>query len=210
MYVQIVLCIAVRFGVMFVHNVSKYVSKSFPPLNTKPHAMSIGDITCLGMNMVIETAFTVWLFNYNLVFISPFFPFNVLLLLVCDDLLYAPYHHLLHHRMFYKWIHFRHHKISHPSESHMHASMEHPFEMIGALLLHATMIRAFSPLLDRVSLLTHVFIKGLGACLNHSGRDVQWLGYKTKYHHLHHMHRKCNFSQYIFLYDMVVGTFCET
>lgn len=196
-----------RCGILTLHQISEMISNKFMSLKTHDYKFDVGDSICLCFNMITETCFTVWLFKYEIVVLSKFFPFNLLCLLICDDLLYAPYHHTLHHKYIYHWIHFRHHKISHPSKSYIHASMEHPLEMIGALLLHASLITILHPILDKASILFHVFLKALGACLNHSGRDVQCAIYKTKCHHMHHMYGMCNFSQYFFMYDRFIGTY---
>ena len=203
----IVIVLGIRLAIIVLHMFSEMISNKFTPLKTQDYKLDLGDLTCLCLNMITETCFTVWLYNYNIIVLSTFFPLNVLCLLVCDDLLYAPYHHALHHKNVYHWIHFRHHKISHPSKSYIHASMEHPLEMMGALLMHAFLITILHPVLDKVSILVHISIKALGACLNHSGRDVQCTLYKTRCHHLHHMYGMCNFSQYVFIYDLLIGTY---
>tara|TARA_B110000008_G_scaffold263084_1_gene286130 strand:+ start:1192 stop:1851 length:660 start_codon:yes stop_codon:yes gene_type:complete len=197
----------IRSGVVFLHHLSEMIAKWYNPLPKKTYDLTYGDIVCLGFNMVTETVFTKWIWDYEITTISQYFPFNVLLLLVVDDLLYAPFHQFLHASYVYSWIHFRHHKVSHPSKAYLHASMEHPFEMFGALLLHALAIHLLYMYLDKCCILLHISIKGLGACLNHCGKDVMFIGYKTRHHHIHHMYQKYNFAQYIFLYDRMIGSY---
>tara|TARA_A100001011_G_C14318317_1_gene849074 strand:+ start:768 stop:1397 length:630 start_codon:yes stop_codon:yes gene_type:complete len=198
--------LTVRIAVFLTHNLSDIISYKYEPLRIQEYKLTISDKICLSVNMILETIFTYWIFYYNLRIISFFFPINVFLLFLFDDLLYAPYHHFLHHKYIYKYVHFRHHLISHPSKSYIHASMENPLEMLGALLIHEFVIYVLSPILDKFSIFVHLFFKALGACLNHSGRNVECFIYSTKYHHLHHMKRKCNYSQYFFLYDRILNT----
>lgn len=200
--------IVIRLGVFVVHSLSKQISLNFDYLKTKEYTFKNTDMLCLCVNMMTETFFTYWIYNFTreMKLICTFSFMNVILLFIFDDLLYAPYHHILHTKPFFQWIHFRHHRITHPHKSYLHASMEHPLEMLGALLLHASVIRAFYPVLDRFSVICHVFLKALGACLNHSGRDVTCLVYETKLHHMHHMQRTCNYAQYVFIYDRLVGS----
>jgi len=127
-----------------------------------------------------------------------------MLIFILDDLLYA---HFLHSKYIYKWIHHRHHKISHPYKSYVNASMEHPLEMIGALFLHAFSILLLKSIVDKTCILVHILVKALGACLNHSGKNVQLYFYKTRHHHTHHLYRKYNFSQYFFIYDKVISSY---
>ena len=198
-----------RIGIIGLHNLSRLLSNSFDDLKIKKYKLTTGDILCLIFNSFIETCFMLWLVNYTIVTVSIFFPFNFILLFILDDILYAPYHHILHIKPFFSYIHFRHHKITNPSKHYIHASMEHPIEMIGALLLHSFMIYTMHSVLDKISVLMHILIKAIGACLNHSGKDVQFLLYKSSHHHLHHMYRKCNYSQYIFIYDKLIGTYTK-
>lgn len=126
-----------------------------------------------------------------------------MLIFILDDLLYALFHHFLHSKYIYKCIHHRHHKISHPYKSYVHASMEHPLEMFGALFLHAFSILLLKYIVDKTCILVYILVKALGACLNHSGINVELYFYKTRHHHTHHLYRKYNFSKYVFIYDKV-------
>lgn len=199
--------VAGRVGVSMLHVLSHMISKRFSPLATKSYTLTYEDTACLALNTITETMFLYWIYNLDLQAVSLFSPIGVIFMFIADDLLYAPYHHALHHKMLYQWIHHRHHKISHPSNSYVHASMEHPLEMIGALLLHAFLIKSFASFLDKTAVFLHVSLKAIGACLNHCGRDVHISLYSSKCHHLHHMYRKCNYAQYFFLYDVCIGTF---
>ena len=204
----VIITILIRIGVFAIHIASDKISHKFDPLKKKEYIFKSTDTVCLSINMIVETLFTYWIYQFTcgMRLISKLSCLNVALLFIFDDLLYAPYHHILHTRRFFKWIHFRHHRITHPHKSYIHASMEHPFEMLGALLLHASVIYIFYPILDRFSVICHLFLKALGACLNHSGKDVNCLVYETKLHHIHHMQRTCNYAQYVFIYDRLIGT----
>lgn len=199
----------VQFALYGIDFISIKVSNSFHKLQTKEYTLSQTDHACMLINRAIEFIFSIWLCRFmyhNLPFVSPFPLISIPLLFVVDDLLYAPYHRLLHHKYLYKWIHHRHHRIAYPSEYHTHAILEHPLEMIGALVLHSIMIMTLAPILDFVSVSVHIGLKAFGASLNHSGRDVKFLMYRAKYHHMHHTYLKCNYSQYLMLYDYAFDT----
>ncbi len=192
-----------RLGIFFIHIFSEKIAQRFPPLKIKYYTLTFSDKICIVINTLIEIVFTLWLINYKCQFISCYFPFNLVLIFVLDDCLYAPFHHFLHSKYIYKWIHHRHHKISHPYKSYIHASMEHPLEMIGALILHACSILMLGTVMDKTCISIHLLGKALGACLNHSGRNVEFYFYNSRHHHIHHVYRKYNFSQYVFIYDKV-------
>lgn len=184
----------------------------FEKLHTVDYDLSLSDRVCLMSNSIVETLFVSHIVHLarELPVTTPMTLPSILLLFLMDDAIYAPFHYLLHTRHLYKYIHARHHRIRRPSLSYIHATLEHPVEMIGALLLHLAMMMVLWPLLCRVSVFAHLVTKAVLACLNHCGRDVQILWYRTQYHDIHHHRYKVNFSQYSFAWDRVMGTFCGT
>ena len=206
--------IASRFGIAILDRFSRWITtRYFPPLDTKTsYHLSQTDRVCLVINSLLETAFLMWLLEVAHVlpwrhseWASPLG--GTLALFFADDLLYTPYHMLLHHRWCYRFLHARHHKISEPTQGYTHAAMEHPLEMLGALLLHATVVRALQPILDRSALLMHVSLKALIACLNHRDADVDLRVYGSRHHRLHHRQRTVNFAQHVFFVDRLCGTY---
>lgn len=200
-----------RLAILSIHTLSDWIASHYPPLTYKAYALCIQDKIFLCLNSITETVFSVWVIQwayFNLVGMRTIWPLMTMTLFVCDDLLYAPYHQLLHHPKLYKAIHVHHHKIVKPSKGYFHASMEHPIEMVGALLIHAALLHTLRPLLDMTSVFVHLTLKALCACMNHSGRDVRISGlYHTKLHHIHHEKRIKNYAQTCFVWDRLVGTF---
>lgn len=182
-----------------------------PPLHAVAYDVRWSDRACLACNAVVETAFVARVLHDSRAL--PWIgwttaPGALLLLFVVDDLLYAPYHWLLHSKALYRHIHARHHRIRRPSRPYLHATLEHPAEMMGALLLHWGMLLALRPVLCCASVWAHVVLKAALACLNHCGRDVRLLGYRTAHHDLHHDKRTVNYSQTTFAWDRMMGTYC--
>ena len=197
-----------RVGVVITDAIAYRIARRFPKFETRAsHVLSDGDCLCLLCNSVTETLFTIFVVTLDLPALTRWFPLNCIALFVADDLLYAPFHYTLHHPMVYKFVHARHHRVRHPSEGYSHASMEHPLEMLGALLLHGMSIWMLWPLLDLAGVCLHLWLKALGACLNHYDHDVVTPVYRAIHHRRHHSKLKVNFAQSVFLFDRCIGTF---
>jgi sterol desaturase/sphingolipid hydroxylase (fatty acid hydroxylase superfamily) len=163
---------------------------------------------CIITNSFIETFFITTVRQYIRDFqaISITSPLALLTLFVIDDLLYAPYHRLLHVPFFYRHIHKTHHLQNNPDNGYFDAVSEHPLEMIGALMLHVCAISLARMLqivpIDKTAVALHIFLKACGAILNHTDREH----YFSKKHRIHHKHKKVNYSQHIFLWDYMWNT----
>jgi len=119
-----------------------------------------------------------------------------LLLLYGDDMLYEPFHRLLHKNKFlYKHIHLHHHQAKRPRRGYVDAINEHPLEMGGALILNAFVILICRPVLNRASLALSLFLKATFAIINHLDRDFCIGFYDAKRHRLHHFFSKIYFGQ---------------
>ena len=135
------------------------------------------------------------------------------LLLVVDDMLYAPLHRFMHHHRVYRWVHKHHHRNTFPARGYIDAANEHPVEQIVALTLHwiAVHIVARSSGLHVAAVGAHFGFKALGACFNHTGYDLQlrFLGidYSVRAHETHHRKPNTNFAQYVMFWDRLMGTY---
>lgn len=207
----IAIFVTFRLAILLTHKLSDFIASHYPSLSYKSYNLSFQDKIFLCLNSIIETAFSVFVIKwsyFNLIPVRKNSPFMIILLFVCDDLLYAPYHQFLHRTKLYRAIHMHHHKIIKPTKGYFDASMEHPFEMLGALLLHALVLYTLQPFLDMLSVFLHLLLKALCACMNHSGKDIRILGlYNAKLHHIHHEKRTTNYAQTSFIWDRMLGTF---
>jgi sterol desaturase/sphingolipid hydroxylase (fatty acid hydroxylase superfamily) len=145
---------AVRFALLgFVDGLAWLVASKCKPLPSrtgpKPvfqHSMNVADWTYLGLNSFIEFVFAQQI--GRLIWHSPIIarapsavgllngPVALWLLLVVDDMLYAPLHRIMHLQPFYRWVHKHHHRNTYPSRGYVDAANEHPLEQIWALSLH--------------------------------------------------------------------------
>lgn len=113
------------------------------------------------------------------------------------------FHIALHHRTLYKYIHAHHHKVVEPVRGYLDAGNEHPFEQIGALLLHFSILCFIKKMwmLDITAVVSHLILKAAFSCFNHSGRDISLnfvgIRYSAKAHTLHHRLRKVHYHQIV-------------
>ena len=142
-------------------------------------------------------------------------PLAFWLLLVFDDMLYAPLHRFMHLPQVYRFVHKHHHRNTFPARGYIDAANEHPVEQIAALTLHwiAVHMVAYTAGLHVLAVGLHFGFKALGACFNHTGYDVQlrFLGidYSVRAHETHHRKPNTNFAQYVMLWDRLMGTYRE-
>ena len=193
------------------------------PKPTFQHSISFLDVAYLVINSMIEYVFALQI--GHLLWNAPFiarapgsislrnFPLAFWLLLVVDDMLYAPLHRLMHHPAVYRWVHKHHHRNTFPARGYIDAANEHPVEQLAALTLHwiAAHIVAFTSGLHVAAVGAHFGIKALGACFNHTGYDLQisFLGidYSVRAHETHHRKPQTNFAQYVMFWDRLMGTY---
>lgn len=137
----------------------------------------------------------------------------VWMILVCDDMLYAPIHRLMHLPAVYKYVHKHHHRNTFPSRGYVDGANEHPFEQMIAMSLHWTAlhITARTTGLHAAAILAHLVIKALGAIFNHTGSDLQFrvlgIDYASGAHEMHHRKPNKNFAQYVMFWDRLMGTY---
>jgi len=222
---------AVRIALLgFVDGLVWVIGPKLPPLPSrtgpKPvfqHKINTTDMAYLVVNSAIEFVFSQQI--AHLLWHSPLIvrapgcfgllngPLAVWLLLVCDDMLYAPLHRFMHHHRVYKWVHKHHHRNTFPARGYIDAANEHPVEQISALTLHwiAVYIVACTIGLHVAAVGAHFGFKALGACFNHTGYDlrVAFLGidYSVRAHEMHHRKPHTNFAQYVMFWDRLMGTY---
>lgn len=224
---------AVRVALLgFVDGVVWFLAPRLPPLPSrvgpKPvyqHQINAMDVTYLLINSTIEYVFAQQI--GHLLWHAPFIvrapellgllngPLAFWLLLVVDDMLYAPLHRFMHLQSIYKYVHKHHHRNTYPARGYIDAANEHPVEQISALTLHwmAVHIVAFTAGLHVAAVGAHFGFKALGACFNHTGYDVHvtFLGidYSVRSHETHHRKPTTNYAQYVMFWDRIMGTYRE-
>lgn len=214
----------------FVDGLVWLLAPRLPPLPSrtgpKPvfqHTINPMDVTYLVVNSMIEFVFAQQI--SHLLWYAPFIVrspsaigiFNSLLafwlLLVVDDMLYAPLHRFMHLPQVYRFVHKHHHRNTYPARGYIDAANEHPVEQISALTLHwiAVHIVAHTAGLHVAAVGAHFGFKALGACFNHTGYDVRisFLGidYSVRSHETHHRKPTTNYAQYVMFWDRLMGTY---
>lgn len=187
------------------------------------HKINLTDVAYLILNSVIEFIFAQQV--GHLLMESPLIIRDVRslgilnsvvavwMLLVADDMLYAPLHRFMHHQSVYKWVHKHHHRNTFPARGYIDAANEHPVEQVVAMTLHwmAIHIVAVTTGVHVVAVAAHFGLKALGACFNHTGFDVQFrvlgLEYSVRAHEMHHRKPNTNFAQYVMFWDQLMGTY---
>jgi len=187
------------------------------------HTINLIDVTYLVINSLVEYIFALQI--GHLLWYAPFIgrdptgigllntPVAFWLLLIVDDMLYAPLHRFMHLSSVYRFVHKHHHRNTFPARGYIDAANEHPVEQISALSLHwaAVHIVAHTAGLHVAAVGAHFGFKALGACFNHTGYDVQihFLGidYSVRAHEMHHRKPQTNFAQYVMFWDRLMGTF---
>jgi len=186
------------------------------------HAVGARDVTYLFINSFIE-----FVFASNIAFFAWHSPLvgrapeclgllnsfgGVWMLLVCDDMLYAPMHRLMHWPPVYKYVHKHHHRNIFPTRGYVDGANEHPVEQICSMLLHWSAMRivAATTGLHAAAVVGHLALKAMGAVFNHTGADLQlrFLGidYSVRAHEMHHRKPNANFAQYVMFWDRLMGT----
>lgn len=208
-----------------------FACQRFDPLpsrtGTKPlykNVLDRKDYAFLLMNSFVEMIFSSHL-CYNAWYSSyiqrswPSFgilngPIALLLLILFNDMLYAPAHRLLHHPAVYPYIHKHHHRSIYPSRGNIDARNEHPIEQMIAMALWMTAIYmvAFSTGMHAATIIGHLAVMTMGASLNHAGFDleIRFLGvdwYSTGAHEMHHRRPDKNFAQFTMFWDKLMGTY---
>ena len=222
---------AIRFALLgFVDGAVWLLAPRLSPLPSrtgpKPvfqHRINMLDITYLVVNSMVEYVFAQQighlLWHAAMIVRAPASlgllncPLAFWLLLVVDDMLYAPLHRFMHHHRVYRWVHKHHHRNTFPARGYIDAANEHPVEQIAALSLHwaAMHIVARTSGLHVAAVGAHFGVKALGACFNHTGYDVRFsvlgIEYSVRAHETHHRKPNTNFAQYVMFWDRLMGTY---
>jgi len=185
--------------------------------------LGLKDLLFLSTNSVIEFIFAsqVLFFLYHSDRVDwPLTKFGVCngpvalwLLVVTNDLFYAPLHRLLHTPLLYRWIHKHHHYSIFPQRGNLDARNEHPLEQILALSFWYLAIRltALCTGLHAATMLAQSTLMAVLACFNHTDFDVRFsilgLDFAVRAHEMHHRRPDKNFGQVIMLIDRVMGTY---
>jgi len=189
------------------------------------HKINATDVAYLIVNSTVEYVFALQI--SHLLWFAPLVvraptslsllngPLAFWMLLVVDDMLYAPLHRAMHLQAVYRWVHKHHHRNTFPARGYIDAANEHPVEQIAALCLHwvAVHVVAHTAGLHVAAVLAHFGVKALGACFNHTGYDVQLrfcgIEYSVRAHETHHRKPNTNFAQYVMFWDKLMGTYKE-
>lgn len=207
------LYIGSRLGILIMDTAIRRLVVTAPEscassLRGEAYSMTAGDWACVIINSSVETCFVRFLlmFSVGLPWVTFWSPASLLALFVLDDVLYAPYHRMLHTPALFRRIHSRHHRVHHPRRGYVHAVMEHPLEMIGALVLHALVLSACRTWLDQASVWIHTILKAAVAICNHTCKSVKVMGYSSSEHSTHHRLGIVNYAQHVFLWDKIWKT----
>lgn len=221
---------AMRIAVMVgVEGTASLLCRLLPklPSRTGPaqpyqHPVDWTDVIYLFINSFIEFCFAAHLsfFSWNSPMIARSLESvgllntvgGVWMLLVCDDMLYAPVHRLMHWPPLYKYVHKHHHRNTYPSRGYVDGANEHPLEQVVAMSLHGSAARivAATTGLHVAAITAHLGLKAMGAVFNHTGTDLQirFLGidYSSGAHEMHHRKPNKNYAQYVLFWDRLMGT----
>lgn len=191
------------------------------PVYQRPLGML--DALYLAMNAVVETVFVTHLLHY--LWYSPKVdrplaslgllngPVSLFLLIIFNDMLYAPMHRLLHTPLLYRWIHKHHHQSLYPSRGNLDARNEHPLEQIFAMALwYVSMTWATRCVgMHAGTVLVHLAVMIFGSCFNHTGHDLSLnffgIKFEVRAHEMHHRHPTKNFGQLVMCFDHLMGTY---
>jgi len=193
------------------------------PKKVVQRALDRWDYFYLGCNSIVETVFIGHLLHY--VWTSSLVdrplgslgllngPVALWLLIIFNDMLYAPFHRALHHPTLYRWIHKHHHRITYPQRGNVDARNEHPLEQIMAMALWYTATRMVTAItgLHAAVIVAHISVMVVLACFNHTGCDLKFnvlgLDFAVRAHEMHHRRPDTNFGQLVMWFDKLMGTY---
>ena len=140
---------------------------------------------------------------------------TVLLALGCYDLIYVPFHRMLHLPWMYPYIHKHHHRQAVPFRGTFDGINTHPLEFAFGEFLHIWALQVAGFGLSFVGLklpfwgcLSFLVCGGLMASLNHTrfGIRIPFV-YDVRTHDVHHRKPRSNYCQFVPWFDMLYGTF---
>ena len=143
---------------------------------------------------------------------------TVLLTLGCYDLIYVPFHRLLHVPALYPYIHKHHHRQAVPFRGTFDGINTHPLEFAFGEFLHVWALQVagnFSTTvlgakLPYFGVLAFLITGGLMASLNHTrfGISIPFV-YDVRTHDVHHRKPRSNYCQFVPWFDMLYGSYEE-
>lgn len=143
-------------------------------------------------------------------------PIHLPLLFVIYDFFYTLFHWALHWPPIYPLIHKHHHRQMTPFRGSTDAINVHPIEYVIGEYDHLwtmfLLTKIFGPGVHCLTFIAFIAIGGALASLNHTRIDVQLpYVFNVRAHDFHHRQPRCNYGQYLMLWDCVFGTFmpCE-
>lgn len=206
-------------------NTQKMPSRTHPTKKPYQHPIDNRDRAYLALNSIIEYLFALNLTHlvvHSSLVATSIADLNALnsvgalwLLLVFDDMLYAPAHRIMHVPALYKYVHKHHHRNTFPTRGYVDGANEHPVEQLVALSLHwcAILLTAHTSGVHAAAIGAHLVLKAAGACFNHTGYDVRLrllgIDYSVRAHEMHHRKPQSNYAQYVMFWDRLMGTYVE-
>ena len=149
----------------------------------------------------------------NCTILNTLLPLPILFILY--DMMYQPFHRLLHWPPLYPYIHKHHHKQMVPTRGNDDAINVHPIEFISGEYLHIISIMLYCKYFGAIfigAIVAFMLIGGTIATLNHTRFNILIPGLiGVAYHDIHHSVApfEINFSQYSMIWDRIYGTFRE-
>lgn len=139
-------------------------------------------------------------------------PIHIPFLFIIYDFFYTLFHWALHWPPIYPWIHKHHHRQMTPYRGNPDAINVHPIEYIIGEYDHLfsmwILTKIFGPGVHALSFIVFIAVGGALASLNHTRIDVQLpYVFNVRAHDFHHRQPRCNYGQYLMLWDCVFGTF---
>jgi sterol desaturase/sphingolipid hydroxylase (fatty acid hydroxylase superfamily) len=140
-------------------------------------------------------------------------PVHLPVMFIIYDFFYTLFHWALHWPPLYAYVHKHHHRQMSPFRGNTDAINVHPFEYVVGEYNHLWTLFLLTRVLPAgsvhaVTFLVFVVLGGALASLNHTRHDIRIpYVYNVNAHDFHHRQYRCNYGQYIMLWDLVFGTF---
>ena len=137
------------------------------------------------------------------------------LLFLLYDMIYQPFHRLLHWPPLYPYIHKHHHRQMIPTRGNDDAINVHPIEFVSGEYMHLISIMLYCKYVGTIyigTIVAFMLIGGTIATVNHTRLNILIPGLiGVKYHDIHHSLApfEINYSQYTMFWDRIYGTFRE-
>lgn len=139
-------------------------------------------------------------------------PVQLPLLFIIYDFFYTLFHWALHWPPIYPLIHKHHHRQMTPFRGNPDAINVHPIEYVIGEYDHLfamwILTKIFGPGVHALTFVLFIAVGGALASLNHTRIDLQLpYVFNVRAHDFHHRQPRCNYGQYLMLWDCVFGTF---